>query len=134
MSRITKQRKVVLEVLSTFDSHPTADMVYEKVRERLPRISLGTVYRNLEVLAEEGIIRKLTVGNDRKRFDHDVSDHNHIRCVVCRRIDDVEYSLTALEDSTIDKKGYELIGQTIIFWGKCPDCLISESLEKNVPV
>jgi len=122
MTRITKQRKVVLEVLSTFDSHPTADMIYDKVREKLPRISLGTVYRNLEVLAEEGLIRKLTVGNDRKRFDHDLSDHNHIRCTVCHRIDDVDFNLSPLNENMIEKKGYELLGHTVVFWGKCPDC------------
>lgn len=118
-------------MLSTFDNHPTADMVYDKVRQKLLRISLGTVYRNLEVLAEEGLIRKLSVGNDRKRFDHDLSDHNHIRCVICHRIDDVDLNFSPPSENLIEKEGYEIMGHTMVFWGKCPDCLKSESLIKN---
>ena len=67
--RLTTQRQVILEELGKVKSHPTANEVYDMVRKRLPRIGLGTVYRNLELMAESGMILKLEVGGTQKRFD-----------------------------------------------------------------
>ena len=78
--RMTLQRKTILEVLRQTDFHPSADEIYMMVRERLPRISLGTVYRNLEVLSESGFIQKLELGGTIKRFDWNPEKHYHIRC------------------------------------------------------
>ena len=68
-SRMTHQRRIILEELRNTRSHPTADEVYEIVRKRIPKISLGTVYRNLELLSESGVIQKLEIGGTQKRFD-----------------------------------------------------------------
>jgi len=78
--RITRQRRVILEELQRTKSHPTADELYRKVRRRLPRISLGTVYRNLELLSRSGLIRKLEIGGGKMRFDGIVEPHYHIHC------------------------------------------------------
>ncbi|MBW2172694.1 MAG: transcriptional repressor, partial [Deltaproteobacteria bacterium] len=86
---MTPQRKVILEELRMADSHLTADDVYKMVRARLPRISLGTVYRNLEILSRLGMIHKLELGGMQKRFDGKTQDHYHLRCLRCGRIDDV---------------------------------------------
>ncbi|MGD9277844.1 MAG: transcriptional repressor, partial [Desulfobacterales bacterium] len=73
--RITKQRQVILEELRQMETHPSADEIYKVVRRRLPRISLGTVYRNLEVLAQMGEIQKLELSGSIKRYDWNTNKH-----------------------------------------------------------
>ena len=87
--RNTRQRQVILEELQKLTSHPTAAGLYEIVRRRLPKISLGTVYRNLELLARTGLIQKLEFGGGEARFDGNVDRHDHVRCVRCGRVDDI---------------------------------------------
>ncbi|PKN21112.1 MAG: transcriptional repressor, partial [Deltaproteobacteria bacterium HGW-Deltaproteobacteria-3] len=77
--RITKQRQIILDELCSVTSHPTADVLYQMVRKRLPKISLGTVYRNLEIMSECGIIQKLDIGGTQKRFDGAPHIHYHVR-------------------------------------------------------
>ncbi|NNK14655.1 MAG: transcriptional repressor, partial [Desulfofustis sp.] len=81
--RLTPQRQVILEELAKVKTHPTANEVYDMVRKRLPRIGLGTVYRNLELMADNGMILKLEVGGSQKRFDATTDLHYHIRCTGC---------------------------------------------------
>ena len=88
--RMTKQRQVILEELRKVKTHPTADDMYQMLRKKMPKISLGTVYRNLEILSESGIIQKLDVGGTQKRFDGDISIHSHVRCVDCGRVGDID--------------------------------------------
>src|SRR5574340_808335 len=88
--RRTRQREVILEELQKVKSHPTAVGLHDLVRRRLPKISLGTVYRNLELLAKAGVIRKLETAGAEARFDGNAGQHHHIRCVGCGRVDDVE--------------------------------------------
>ena len=88
--RLTTQRQIILEELGKVTSHPTANEVYDMVRKRLPRIGLGTVYRNLELMADNGIILKLEVGGTQKRFDATVDPHYHIRCLSCGKVNDIE--------------------------------------------
>ncbi len=120
--RKTGQRKVILEELRKVTSHPTADTIYEMVRRRLPRISLGTVYRNLEVLAEQGEIQKLNIDRAKMRFDGNTSEHCHIRCVVCGRIDDLPVKPVVTLEELNSSCGYEILGHKVIFYGKCPEC------------
>ena len=87
--RDTSQRRIIMEELVKLKTHPTANEIYERVRRRIPRISLGTVYRNLEMLSESGLIRKLETAGTRKRFDGTVSNHYHVRCIKCGRMDDL---------------------------------------------
>jgi Fur family transcriptional regulator, ferric uptake regulator len=121
--RKTQQRQVILEELQKLTSHPTAVDVYETVRRRLPRISLGTVYRNLELLAELGSIRKLEIGVGQARFDGNMEHHHHIRCQSCGNVGDVEIpplDLAALECKNAG--GYEVQGHNLEFFGICPQC------------
>ena len=85
--RNTQQRRIILEELQGVRSHPTAVDLYELVRHRLPKISLGTVYRNLELLSRQGTIRKLDFGGEEARFDGDLMRHEHVRCVRCGRME-----------------------------------------------
>jgi Fur family ferric uptake transcriptional regulator len=123
MIRLTTQRQIILEELSKVKSHPTACELYDMVRKRLPRIGLGTVYRNLELMADNGMILKLEVGGSQKRFDATTEAHYHIRCSCCSKVDDIE--INVLENITEIAAGvtsYHIIGHHVEFSGICPDC------------
>ena len=120
---MTKQRLIILEELKDCHDHPNADMVYQKVRRKLPNISLGTVYRSLEMLAEIGLVRKIDVPGSRMRFDGNLAPHHHIRCLECGLVDDypVRFEIDQMEESTA--AGYQVMGYNIEFFGKCPECV-----------
>jgi Fur family ferric uptake transcriptional regulator len=125
---MTRQRKVILEELRKANSHPTADEVYEIVRKRLPRISLGTIYRNLETLSRSGIIRKLELGGTQKRFDGDPEDHYHVRCINCGRLDDVPTKpIPDIEDAFRNVCDYQITGHQLVLTGLCPKCKKTKS-------
>jgi Fe2+ or Zn2+ uptake regulation protein len=122
-TRITKQRNVILEELMKTDSHPTADELYQIVRRRLPRVSLGTVYRNLQLLSNQGLIRTLTDTGGQMRFDGDTEDHYHVRCTSCGRMEDLPGKPEIkIERSHQAKNEYEITGFRLEIVGICPDC------------
>jgi Fe2+ or Zn2+ uptake regulation protein len=121
--RMTHQRELILEELGNCHSHPTADALYERIKKKLPRISLATVYRNLEILSEAGMIRKLEISGRQKRFDKEIEQHDHIFCVQCRRVDDIKFDqsrLVSLEEE--QSQGYKISGCRVEFFGVCPKC------------
>ena len=121
--RMTQQRRVILEELRKDNIHPTADQLYERVRRRLPRISLGTVYRNLEILTSLGEIQTLELSGSQKRYDGIPHRHYHIRCINCDRVDDAPIApLNALEDDLYGTTVFEIIGHNLEFTGLCPQC------------
>ena len=121
--RMTRQREVILKELRSAKIHPSADEVYERVRRYLPRISLGTVYRNLEILSEMGEIQKLELGGDIKRFDWNPKKHYHIRCMQCGRVDDAPIApLQQVEDELYGATVFTIIGHRLEFEGLCPEC------------
>jgi len=121
--RMTRQRKIILEEVRKVNTHPSADEIYEMVRLRLPRISLGTVYRNLEILSELGKIQKLQLSGSLKRFDWNTNKHYHIRCVQCNRVDDAPIApLNQIEDELYESTVFEIIGHNLEFVGLCPEC------------
>lgn len=122
-TRMTRQRKVILEELLKQNSHPSADEIYQIVRRRMPRISLGTVYRNLEVLASMGKIQKLELSGALKRYDWNTNKHYHIRCLHCDRVDDAPIApLNQLENDLYGATVFEIIGHNLEFTGLCPEC------------
>lgn len=122
MKNYSRQREAILQVLRSTDSHPTAQWVYEQVRRQLPKISLGTVYRNLAQLRDEGVILGLTVGDGYEHFDGDASAHLHLHCRRCGRISDV-----ALERDVLGEKaascGFSPETCAYVIYGVCSDCL-----------
>ena len=121
--RSTQQRMVILEELRSKNNHPSADELYARVRQRLPRISLGTVYRNLEVLSQLCEIQKLELSGSLKRYDGVCSKHYHIRCVQCNRVDDAPIApLNQVENELYGSTVFEIIGHNLEFTGLCPDC------------
>jgi Fur family transcriptional regulator, ferric uptake regulator len=128
--RNTRQRQVVLEELQKLKIHPTAVVLYEIVRRRLPKISLGTVYRNLDLLARTGLIQKLNVAGGEARFDGEVAQHDHVRCVRCGRVDDVSAPpLDLVGGTTHDWGGYQILGHRLEFFGICPECVKTGSAD-----
>ncbi len=120
---MTQQRKVVLEEIRQCNNHPSADEIYELVRKKLPRISLGTVYRNLDVLCDLGEIQKLELSGAMKRYDGVPTPHYHIRCIQCDRVDDAPIApLNRLEDDLYGATVFEIIGHNLEFTGLCPKC------------
>ena len=121
--RSSRQRAVVLEVVRSTMDHPTADWVFRQARRRLPRISLGTVYRNLKRLAEEGAIREIHSGGHPARFDGNTGRHYHIRCLGCGRVNDLPMSVdTSLEEEAARAVNYEIVGHHVEIHGLCPIC------------
>ena len=121
--RLTTQRQIILEELGKVTSHPTANEVYDMVRKRLPRIGLGTVYRNLELMADSGIILKIEVGGTQKRFDATVAPHYHVRCTSCGKVDDIDIEVQSQINQVAENASkYMILGHHIEFSGFCPKC------------
>lgn len=124
--RMTDSRLAILDEVRGCRSHPTADDVYARVRLRLPRISMGTVYRNLDLLVRHGLVRTLTEPGGRRRYDAVERDHDHVWCVSCGRVDDVNVSPSMdPQDAIEDARGYEIRGRLLSFYGVCPECRAS---------
>lgn len=120
--RNTRQRKLVLDAVRQSSSHPTADEIYGAVRERDSKISRGTVYRNLNLLANEGAILSIkTPGGS--RFDRTVDPHAHLICTSCGRVIDVPLPFDAsLDARATEETGWGVTSHYTIFEGLCPDC------------
>lgn len=119
----SKQRDAVLEALCSTTSHPTADNLYNMVRKKMPNISLGTVYRNLNLLSESGKITKIDVGFDQTHYDGNTEPHNHFICKKCHKVYDVKDKY----DYEIDKKACSDVNgdieyHTLMFYGICSSC------------
>ncbi len=121
--RNTIQRDITLQAVRNLKNHATADEIYTYVSREHPRIGKGTIYRNLNILAEEGRIRKIEIPGGPDCFDHNCTEHHHMRCVRCARVFDVDLKpLPKLEDLIRDPQGMEFHAYQILFKGLCPDC------------
>ncbi|MFP3928470.1 MAG: Fur family transcriptional regulator [Desulfobacteraceae bacterium] len=125
--RMTRQRRVILEVIKQCGSHPTADEIYEMVRKRIPHISLGTVYRNLDFLSSSGWIRKIGPEHSQMRFDGNTRDHYHMTCIGCGRIEDLPLGshddiMETLERALGKLTKYGVFGHKLDFFGLCSAC------------
>jgi Fur family ferric uptake transcriptional regulator len=126
--RMTRQRQVILEVVRNVQTHPTADEVYEMVRLRLPRVSLGTVYRNLDRLSREGLINTIE-GAGQRRYDGEMDEHVHLRCTCCDYISDVEAASIPMELPGKVVGDFEISSWQVEFLGVCGECRKARSQE-----
>src|SRR5438105_15709676 len=111
--RLTRPRRIILDVVRATDAHPTAAFVYRRVRRRLPRVSLATVYRNLRMLAAEGLLSE-RADAAALRFDGNTATHDHFTCVACGRIYDVPARETGAAAARLaSRAGFELLSQRI---------------------
>lgn len=123
MVRKSKQREAIIRVLREPNSHPTAEQVYEQVRKHIPKISLGTVYRNLKLLQLEGKVLELDFANGKSRFDGNTQNHYHFRCEQCGRVFDVDEPVhREIEKRLAKKTGFKFYSHRLEFCGLCKDC------------
>ncbi len=128
--KYSRQRQMIYNFLMTRKDHPTADVVYRNVRQEYPNISLGTVYRNLTLLADRGEILRLQVGDGVDHFDADTSKHCHFFCSSCGAVTDMQ--LDCLEEMLAkaqQKSQGRIESQSTCFYGTCEKCL-DKSMEK----
>ena len=122
MMKQTPQRMAVEQIALSIHTHPTADDVYSEVVKTLPTVSKATVYRILNALSEEGVLRKVSVHGGADRFDYITVPHSHIRCTVCGRVDDVTALFTPDTAWIRESHGYRVTGCLMSFEGVCADC------------
>lgn len=119
----SKQRDSIKEFLATRKDHPTADVVYMNVRHSFPNISLGTVYRNLTLLADIGEIARLRVGDGVDHFDYDTAPHHHFVCSECGRVIDLDVPfMEQMTEAARENFEGEVKGQVTYFYGRCGNC------------
>ena len=118
--RVTKQKRLVLDIIEKSHKHPTAEEVFFQAREEMPNIALGTVYRNLNALADEGLVRRITLAGTPDRFDKTKVDHDHLVCQSCGKLKDV--FLSGIVDEIKVKSGDEIISYELNAYYICDDC------------
>lgn len=122
--RMTRQREIVLEELSRTREHPKADEIYQMVRKKLPHISFGTVYRNLRLLKELGLVRELSYGKNFSRYEAFFENHQHFTCKNCGRVMDIDEPLSVPTSGvTVGGKRMEVDDYRLEFYGTCADCM-----------
>ncbi len=121
MKNYSRQREAILSVISSTDTHPTADWIYSETRKIIPNISLGTVYRNLSELRKSGEILSVDVGDGKEHFDFDTSPHFHLTCKCCGKIIDARLKNDPME---ILQENYGFKAETLSFvvYGYCENC------------
>lgn len=122
-TKFSRQRQAILRELRSRNDHPTADVIYQQVRKFIPNISLGTVYRNLTVLAEHGYIRRLPVLTGSEHFDGNPNPHYHFKCECCGAVSDVEIDfMPDITNMACPIVNGTVTTHNIIFEGKCNSC------------
>lgn len=119
----SRQREAITNYLSSTVEHPTADTVYHHVKQEFPKISLGTVYRNLNLLTDTGHAIKISMPDGRDRFDRDIRPHNHFLCNCCGCVLDIHIN-SELPNHDLTNAGFNGIieSASTLFFGKCGDC------------
>lgn len=119
--RYSRQRELIYDTLKCSKQHPTAEMIYQMLKPENPSLSLGTVYRNLNLLAEEGIILRMPFPVD--RYDANTHEHPHFLCKTCGNLYDLEMSVGEKLDDLVNELGYQVERHDLIFRGTCKDCV-----------
>ena len=121
--RTTRQLTAVYETLQGDHSHPSAEEIHQRVQKTSPRVSLGTVYRNLQRLTEEGKIRTVRLGERSARYDPTLEDHDHFICQRCGRVDDIWLKRDRRVNlAPLVSKGFTVLDHSLAIHGLCPQC------------
>lgn len=118
--KITPQRLAILEYLENNRDHPSAEDIYNALKDRFPSMSFATVYNTLEVLMEKGLVKELGIDSSKKRFDTVVHTHHHFICKKCGRILDVERNFEISIPPEL--KDCDIVDFQVVFSGFCPNC------------
>jgi len=131
MRRTTKQREAILRMLRETATHPTADQIYGEVKKEIPAISMGTVYRNLKVLQEMGLISELNLNGTISRFEAKQECHYHFKCERCGRVIDIGGPADKeLDHRVAERTGLKISHHQLEFRGLCPECQRSQKNRK----
>jgi Fur family peroxide stress response transcriptional regulator len=126
--RITPQRHAILDYLISSMSHPTADEIYKALEGKFPNMSVATVYNNLRVFREVGLVKELTYGDASSRFDYVTTHHYHVICEKCDKIVDFHYpGLDEVEHLASHVTGYKVRNHRMEIYGSCPECSAKEA-------
>lgn len=128
----TKQRAAVRNIIYNSPDHLSAEQIYSQAREQIPDIGLGTVYRNLNLLTENGEIRRVPIPNHSDRFDKNTSLHGHYYCLGCNKVFDIDMDNFALAMLT-DSVGVKLLGYELIAFCLCQDCIANGKSAQSQP-
>ncbi len=121
--KYSKQREALLTLLRSTRSHPSADWLYENLRNEFPNISLGTVYRNLAVLADRGEIVRIQTSSNKEHFDGFINKHHHFVCRGCDKIIDVSIDgIEKAEKQAAEKLDADVEDSSLVFYGLCKNC------------
>jgi Fur family peroxide stress response transcriptional regulator len=121
--RMTPQRHAILSYLLETMSHPTVDEIYKSLEKKFPNMSVATVYNNLRVFKESGLVRELTYGDTSSRYDANMSDHYHAVCTKCGIVKDFHYSiLDDVEKEAAVNTGFEITSHRLEVYGLCENC------------
>ena len=121
--RVTPQRRAIIQVLTeTSGTHPTAEQIFTSVRDTMPDMSHATVYNTLHELVEMGLLLELGLGLREHRYDINVTEHAHLVCLKCGRVEDVPCDCDAVTLSPEQARGFLLVERDVVFRGYCPDC------------
>lgn len=120
--RYSRQREVIYRRLCETKEHPTAEMLYHWLKPENPSLSLGTVYRNLNLLADEGVITRMPFPVE--RFDADTRPHAHFCCNGCGGVHDLELPYDDALDRAAEREGHQVDGHTLVFRGTCRQCTV----------
>jgi len=128
--KYSKQRQLIEMAVTQNRVHPTAEQVYNVVKKQSPNVSLGTVYRNLNLLAENGIIKKITMANESDHYDGTITEHYHIICECCSQmIDCPDVPLIQYDGLIKDKTGFTVTSHSLVIYGLCKECQISTNTD-----
>ena len=132
LHRQTVQKSLVLAAVQNLRGHVTADEVYDYIHNVHPSVGKGTVYRNLNLLADEKQIRRIAISDGPDRFDFTLADHYHVKCICCGKVSDVDMDvLPDLCGQIRDTHGMKFLGYELLFHGVCPECQEEERSEKD---
>ncbi len=123
MHKRSRQREAIIKALTLTKSHPSADWIYERVKQEIPNIGVATVYRNLRILKESGDIVELCLPDETARFDGKTSKHYHFRCTRCGNIVDLDEPVDGEIDARVSSKtGFKITHHHLLFCGLCQEC------------
>ncbi len=126
---MSRQREAIYRAVASTANHPTADWVFQQVRRKIPKLSMGTVYRNLKSLVEEGRLVEVSTVKGPSRYDANTSQHSHFRCTGCERLVDVASQDLEWRPHSDKLNSYSIMECRVELIGLCPDCAETQAVK-----
>jgi len=128
--RQSRQRNMILDLIRSTDTHPTADWLYAQLKRKIPSLSLGTVYRNLSILNEQGLVQKIAAGSTFDRFEANAIPHYHLICESCGKVEDFKMEgYQEMNDRANQLTKFNIKRHRIDFFGICQKCRFKNKQE-----